>query len=119
MGVPDECDVVVAGGGPVGAALAVSLRGCGLTVALVEPPTRPLAAFRPIALSHGSRIILERIGAFHKPKYCAIETIHVSQAGGFGRTVMRAADEALPALGYVCDGGELAATLLEAAAAER
>lgn len=113
------CDVLIAGGGPVGAAVALGLRGMGLDVALVEPEARPSAAFRPIALSHGSRQILERLGMFGRFAATPIETIHVSQAGGFGRTVIRHEDHGLPALGYVCDGSALAAALAEATQAER
>ena len=45
--------------------------------------------------------------------------IHVSQAGGFGRTLIRREDLGVPALGYVCDGGRLAAALAEGAAPVR
>ena len=68
-------------------------------------------AFRPIALSHGSRLILERLGVFALLATTPIETIHVSHAGGFGRTLMRSEDHDLPALGYVTDGNELATVL--------
>jgi 2-octaprenyl-6-methoxyphenol hydroxylase len=119
----EACDVVIAGGGPVGATLALALRGSGLAVTLVEPEAKPSdafrPAFRPIALSHGSRMILERLGAFTALAATPITIIHVSQAGGFGRTVIRAEDEAVPALGYVCEGNALAGTLLGAVRAER
>lgn len=112
-------DVLIAGGGPVGAAVALGLGGSGLDVALVEPDAQPAAGFRPIALSHGSRQILERLGLFGELATTAIETIHVSQAGGFGRTVIRREDHGVPALGYVCDAGALAALLAEATRPER
>jgi 2-octaprenyl-6-methoxyphenol hydroxylase len=115
----DACDILIAGGGPVGAAVALGLRGVGLDVALVEPEARPAAAFRPIALSHGSRQILEGLGLFGRFTATPIETIHVSQAGGFGRTVIRREDHGVPALGYVCDASALAATLAEATSAQR
>jgi 2-octaprenyl-6-methoxyphenol hydroxylase len=111
--------VVIAGGGPVGAAVALGLRGSGLDVALVEPAERPSTAFRPIALSHGSRQILAHLGVFGRFDATPIETIHVSQAGGFGRTLIRREDHGLPALGYVCDAAALAGALAEATAAQR
>jgi hypothetical protein len=40
-----------------------------------------------------------------------IETIHVSQRGGFGRTLIDAADYDIPALGYVMRYRDLAANL--------
>src|SRR5262245_34206827 len=116
---PGACDVLIAGGGPVGATLALALRGRGLKVVLVEPPSKTAIGFRPIALSHGSRLILERAGTFGAIASTAITAIHVSQVGGFGRTLIRSEDDALPALGYVCDAGELAVKLLEAANQER
>jgi 2-octaprenyl-6-methoxyphenol hydroxylase len=113
------CDVLIAGGGPVGAAVALGLRGIGLEVTLVEPTARPRPEFRPIALSHGSRQILEHLGVFGQFPTTPIETIHISQAGGFGRTVIRREDHGVPALGYVCDAGALAAALAAAASRER
>jgi 2-octaprenyl-6-methoxyphenol hydroxylase len=115
----DACDVVIAGGGPVGATLALSLRASGLDVVLAEPQARPSNAFRPIALSHGSRLILERLGVFGLLGATPIETIHVSQAGGFGRTLMRREEHDLPALGYVTDGNELATVLGSTVAPQR
>lgn len=121
----DRFDVVVAGGGPVGAALVLALRANGLSVALLEP--RPPAAdgaqaaapFRPIALSHASRLVLDRIGVFDALPVTAIETVHISQAGGFGRTLIHARELDVPALGYVTDLAPLAGSLLAAAASER
>jgi 2-octaprenyl-6-methoxyphenol hydroxylase len=119
----DRFDVVVAGGGPVGAVLALALRESGFTVALVEP--RPSgnvapasAAFRPIALSHASRLLLERLGVFDALPVTAIRTVHISQAGGFGRTLIRARELDVPALGYVTDLAPLAGHLLAAAGPE-
>ena len=92
-------DVVIAGGGPVGAMLALALRGGGASVLQVR--TVPATGERPIALSHGSRLLLEREGAWPAVSPTAISEIHVSQTGGFGRTLIRAGDCGLPALGYV------------------
>jgi len=116
---PEAADVVVAGGGPVGATLALALRGSGCSVVLVEPQAKPGGPLRPVALSHGSRLVLERVGAFDRIRSIPIEAIHVSQAGGFGRTLIRCEDHGLPALGYVTDASQVAATLLDAAMPER
>lgn len=112
-------DVLIAGGGPVGSVLAASLARSGLEVALVDPGEPPAGRLRPIALSHGSRMVLEGLGAFAGLAATPIETIHVSQAGGFGRTVMRREELALPALGYVVDRAALAAHLAARAADRR
>ena len=109
-----EYDVLIAGGGPVGAALALALRDSGLDVAVVEarlPQTAPTDP-RPIALSHGSRLILERLGVWDElAPVTPIERIHVSQRGGFGRVELDAGEARLPALGYVLDYARLARTL--------
>jgi len=103
-----EVDVAIAGGGPVGCALALALSGSPVSVARIADDAA--AADRPIALSHGSRLILERLGAWSTLANSAIRTIHVSQQG-FGRTVMRGSDYGLPALGYVVAYSELVARL--------
>jgi 2-octaprenyl-6-methoxyphenol hydroxylase len=115
----ETCDILIAGGGPVGAALAASLRASGAEVLLVEAAPEFAGGFRPIALSHGSRLVLESIGAFGAIRATPIETIHVSQAGGFGRTLIRREELGVPALGYVLDAAALAAALAAAAAPVR
>ena len=99
-----EIDVAVVGGGPVGCALALALSGSAVRFARISNQAE--AADRPIALSYGSRLILERLAAWSPLASTPIETIHVSQQG-FGRTVMRCADHGLPALGYVISYSEL------------
>ncbi len=94
-----SADVIIAGGGPVGAMLAIGLRDCGVSVLQVR--AEAAAGERPIALSYGSRLLLERVGAWPATFPTAIADIHVSQQGGFGRTLIRSADCGLPALGYV------------------
>ena len=115
----ETCDVLIAGGGPVGAAAACSLRASGVEVLLVEAAPALGGGFRPIALSHGSRLVLESIGVFGAIRATPIETIHVSQAGGFGRTLIRREELGVPALGYVLDAGPLASALADAAAPAR
>jgi len=103
-------DVLIRGAGPVGCALALGLRNSGLRIAIQGSiPSR--AAFRPIALSYASRLILERLGVWARIPATAIETIHVSQQGGFGRMRMDAADAGVPALGYVTEYATLLAAL--------
>lgn len=114
--MPDY-DVLIVGGGPVGAALALALRGSGIGLGLLEArgPEAAPADPRPIALSHGSRLILERLGVWDAlAPVTPIMRIHVSQRGGFGRVELEAAEARLPALGYVLDYARLATTLARA-----
>lgn len=112
-------DLAVAGAGPVGCVLALALAREGRKVLLIEPPPRASAAFRPIALSQASVVLLDRLGAWGGFPATAIESIHVSQAGRFGRTVFTADDAGLPALGQVADYAALSAALAESALALR
>jgi 2-octaprenyl-6-methoxyphenol hydroxylase len=94
-------EIAIRGAGPVGCALALLLQQAGREVALQGERKKAPQAFRPIALSHASRLILERAGAWRALGATPIETIHVSQQGGFGRVALAAAEAGVPALGYV------------------
>ncbi len=113
MHAAETTDIAIIGGGPVGSALALSLRESGLQIVLLEARSAAAGDVRPLALSHGSRLILERLGAW--PELAAGATpicnIHVSQRGGFGRAGLGAPEVGLPALGYVVDYGRLAEAL--------
>lgn len=96
-------DIAIIGGGPVGAALALALRDSQLKVCVLE--ARPAAASndaRALALSYGSRLLLDRLGVWHAlHDVSAIRTIHISQKQSFGRAMLRAAELKVPELGYV------------------
>jgi 2-octaprenyl-6-methoxyphenol hydroxylase len=102
-------DIIIAGGGPVGAMLALSLRESGISVLQVR--SEVAAGERPIALSFGSRLLLESVHAWPAISPTPIAEIHVSQQGGFGRTLIRATDQDLPALGYVVSYSNILAWL--------
>ena len=104
-------DVLIRGAGPVGCALALALRGSGLQVQVLHSLSQGTSALRPLALSHASRLILERVGVWDALGVTPIADIHVSQAGAFGRTRLEAADAGVPALGYVIEYAALAAAL--------
>jgi 2-octaprenyl-6-methoxyphenol hydroxylase len=106
-------DILVKGAGPVGCVAALALRGSKQVRLLATDAGAP--AFRPIVLSHASRLILERVGVWNALETTPIQTIHVSQAGGFGRTLIDAADAGVPALGYVTEYANLLAALRTAA----
>lgn len=68
---------------------------------------------RALALSYGSRIILEKLGIWHAvaASATAINSIHISQRGGLGRTKLTATDHNMPAIGYVLPYGALTKAL--------
>lgn len=103
-------DVAIVGGGPVGATLAAWLRPLGLEVAVFEARGGPMADARTLALSHASREALEEVDGWPSGA-TAIATIHVSQRGGPGRTLIDCRDLGLPALGYTVAYAALEAAL--------
>ncbi|KQT41679.1 MULTISPECIES: FAD-dependent monooxygenase [unclassified Methylophilus] len=102
---------VVVGGGPVGLVLALSLQQSGVPVTVLEaqPPGAIYGDGRALALSSGTRQVLEQLGVWNalESKVTAIDTIHVSQQKGFGRALLKAGEHQLPALGYVVSYGAL------------
>jgi len=113
-----DFDVVIAGGGMVGASLAVALAGQPLRIALVEAlpfgaPAQPSFDARTIALSRSSFRILATLGIWPELAAAAatIRQIHVSEQGRFGTALIDADQQGVPALGYVLDNRELGAAL--------
>jgi 2-octaprenyl-6-methoxyphenol hydroxylase len=105
-------DVVIAGGGPVGSALAIALGQAGFDVLLLEAREGLPDDRRSLALAYGSRLILERLGAWPALRDATpIETIHVSQRGAPGRALLTAREAGRPALGYVAGYAELQRSL--------
>lgn len=110
-----DFDLAICGAGPVGLCLAALLAKNGVApqrIGLIDAKTLEQAARDPrsIALSYGSRQILESVGAWPLPA-TPIHQIHVSRRGHFGRTLIDRADYDLPALGYVSRYGALVTAL--------
>jgi 2-octaprenyl-6-methoxyphenol hydroxylase len=94
-------------------AIALALHRNGVASEIIDARARGAASAdkRILALSHGARQILEWLGVWNAIPHTAITTIHISHQGGLGRTRLTAADEGVPALGYVLAAGDLAASL--------
>lgn len=123
-----DTDIAIIGGGPVGAALALALgenKDGSARVTVLEARaadgrrTDEPGPIRPIALSHASRLLLERLGVWSElaeaATPAAIRHIHVSQRGGFGRLALDAAEAGVPELGYVFDFKDIYFALSKAA----
>lgn len=104
----DRYDVVIAGGGMVGASLALALQPLGLRVAMVEPVARhagshPSFDDRSTALSRSSQRMFEALGVWDAIAEAAapITAIHVSDRGRFGFAHIDAEEQGVDALGHV------------------
>ena len=109
----EHADILIVGAGPVGLTLHLALAAGGQKSLLLD--RRPREALqadpRALALSHGARELLEQIDSWPTRAATPIETIHISQKDGFGRTVIDRSDYDLPALGYVVRYRDLTGTL--------
>ena len=100
--------LTIIGGGLVGASLACALRPLDLDVTVLEETplesnAQPSFDERTIALTYGSRKILEAIGIWDliAPEVGVIKRIHVSNRGHAGFTRLDRNDIGTEALGYV------------------
>jgi 2-octaprenyl-6-methoxyphenol hydroxylase len=113
-----DYDIAIVGAGPVGLALAGWLARRSATsrlkIALIDARTPEAAASDPrsLALSHGSRVMLQPLG--FPADATPIRRIHVSQRGHFGRTLIEHDEHELPELGYVVRYGSLVGALADA-----
>ncbi len=105
--------VAIIGGGPTGMALALALHAHGIAAEIFEARTRQEVAqdTRVLALSDGSRQILEWLNAWPSSAATAIGRIHISHQGGLGRTLLHASELKVPALGHVLPASDLINTL--------
>ncbi|MDQ6620648.1 MAG: FAD-dependent monooxygenase [Pseudomonadota bacterium] len=111
-------DVLIIGAGPVGASLALALADADLDLVVLdarEARGRGVGE-RSLALSHGARLLLERLGVWTElaaePRaLTSIREIDVSQVDGFGTARLSAEDVGLPALGYVVSYSALQSVL--------
>ncbi|HHL19812.1 MAG TPA: 2-octaprenyl-6-methoxyphenyl hydroxylase [Thiothrix sp.] len=124
----DDYDIVIVGGGLVGASLAVALKPLAIKIALIDSfhfgqPQQPSYDDRSIALSYGSRLIYMgmKLWTSLAKDVSAIDKIHVSDRGFMGAVRLDAVEEKVAALGYLIEsrvlGGHLYAELNASAVA--
>jgi len=118
-----DFDIAIIGGGPAGSALAILLARLAKQadrVILFQAEQRSRYDLtvandtRVIAVNEGSRVLLKDLNAWPN-EVAPIQTIHVSQKGRLGRTLICHEDFAVPALGHVLRYTQLHETLLSAA----
>lgn len=103
-------DIVIIGGGPVGMALSLALQDTGISSLLLEARGLPEKDEdpRPLALSYGSHLILHRLGVWSGlVKKTPITTIHISNRGSLGQTILTPQDAGVPTLGFVVNYHDL------------
>jgi 2-octaprenyl-6-methoxyphenol hydroxylase len=100
-------DVLIVGGGLVGASLAIALEGAGLDVAMVEAtPAGTLPAVfdqRNLSFAEATVNALDALGvmALLQSPTAPIRHIHASRVGDFGRLLLEARDHGREAFGRV------------------
>lgn len=119
-----DFDVAIIGGGPAGCALALLLARATAQpgrIALLQSDNQAHYGYSPgqdprvLAINHGSRVLLETIDGF--PDQAAlVQTVHVSQRGRLGRTLIRHSDFGVAQLGCVVRYAGLHARLTQSVA---
>ena len=116
-----DYDLIIVGGGLVGASLAYALNQQPLRIAIIEAASfktesQPNYDDRAIALSYGTRRVFEGMGLWTNlcHQVTSIKTIHVSDRGHFGVTRIKHTEENVDALGYVIAARDLGHTLVNA-----
>lgn len=110
-----DYDLVIVGGGLVGASLACALGSSGLKIAVIEAAPfvsataesfQPSFDARTVALAEGSQQIFASLGLWEQIAErgaTAIKKIHISDRGHAGVSRLDSANEGVDALGYVVE----------------
>ncbi len=118
-----DFDVIIVGGGLVGASLACALASAQLKtrlkIAVIEnyefdDTQQPSFDSRTVALSYSSKEIFNSLGlwqAIEKLGACAIKEIHISDRGHSGLSHLRASEQGSDALGFVVENQHLGVAL--------
>lgn len=123
----EHYDIVIVGGGMVGASFACALDRAAtdknLSILVVEAftlsnclPIQPSFDARSTALSFGSSKVLEWAGLWTDllEVVTPIKQIHVSDKGHFGSALLNHEEHKIDALGYVVENNQLGAVLSKA-----
>ena len=109
--------IAIIGGGPVGTIFALLNKSQSSKMLLLESnsQTQTKNDKRALALSNGTKFILQKIDVWNslEGKLTQIKTIHTSQKGTFGRSLLEAEEFEQEALGYIISYGDLITALQE------
>jgi 2-polyprenylphenol 6-hydroxylase len=117
----DDYDVVVAGGGLVGATAALALARCGRSVALIDrqrPVVRRGALgfdVRTVALNLASERLLAELGVWHRLDVCRYRRVVVWEETGSAMLEFLAEDAAVKDLGAIAEAGPATHVIWQAA----
>ena len=120
-----DFDLIIIGGGLVGASLACALSQSSLRIAIIEAfpfksddsEYQPAFDARSVALSYTSKQVFEGMdlwSSINKLGVAAIKKIHISDRGHAGITRLNAEDENVEALGYVVETRVIGKALFDA-----
>ena len=120
-----DYDILIVGGGMVGASLALALRHSGLRLGIIEAvpygaAAQPSYDDRSVALAYGSRRIYTGMGVWQRIEQggvTPIRRIHVSDRGHFGSARLDSDTMGVEAMGYVIENRVLGAALMQLLAA--
>lgn len=115
-----EFDIVIVGGGLVGASLACALSSTNMRIAVVEAAAydagqQPSYDDRVLAIAQGSARILNTMGVWGgipATEVTPIRTIHISDRGHFGSVRLRHHKHEVEALGYTVTARALGRALI-------
>ena len=117
-----QYDMVIVGGGMVGATLACALGDTPLRIAVLEPHPAQTEwdengfDIRVSAITRATQRVFEAVGAWPgmvARRVCAYQQMHVWDATGSGRIHFDAAEIAQPDLGHIIENRVILAALLE------
>lgn len=113
-----DYDLLIVGGGLVGASLACALADQDLRIGLIEATPFTVSAHpsyddRTIALAQGAKRIFQSLGLWQALATTAtpIHHIHISERGGIGFAHLDCHEEGVDALGYVAEARLIGAVL--------